>query len=291
MLVPVAASGGWTKFLDYGFFNKSTYLRVAGVPYLDELVTFLRTLVPGGSFDVLAFVKHQPILMPLFVVSAVIASCPALWRAERAAGVLVSLAAAELLTLFPRADIDHVIPGVPGMLVVLLAAWHLGRARWTGRGARLISAAVLLVVAAGVAVRFGASAAAIASEGRVWPELPHLRHVLMRRARSEELAAQARALRAAAPSGRLFLLVPNAGLYYLISGLGNPTPFDYPLGTAFGTEGEADLARAIADGRVRQVCMTIVAGQMAPERLQRAVLTGLHPVSDLGACTLYERRE
>ncbi len=83
VLVPVAASGGWEKFLDYAFLNKTTYVRVAGVPYYDELATFLRTLVPGGSFDWLAFVRHQPIALPLLVAVAALASAPTLLRADR----------------------------------------------------------------------------------------------------------------------------------------------------------------------------------------------------------------
>ncbi len=126
---------------------------------------------------------------------------------------------------------------------------------------------------------------------RVWCDLPHLRYVLMPHARAMELAAEAEAMRTAAASGRLFLLVPNAGLYYLISGVRNPTPFDYPLGTAFGRAGEADLVRAVSDGRLRRVCMTTVTGRMAAERLQDAVVTSLRPAADLGACILYTRPE
>jgi hypothetical protein len=148
-----------------------------------------------------------------------------------------------------------------------------------------------LAVAAGIAIRLGASVVAMSDGQRGWSDLPHLRHVLMPDARAVELAAEAHALGAAAPSGRLFLLVPNAGLYYLVSGVRNPTPFDYPLGTAFGRAGEDDLVRAISDGRLRRVCMKTVTGRMAPERLQDAVITSLRPTADLGACTLYTRPE
>ncbi len=115
----------------------------------DELATFLRTLVPGGSFDWLAFVRHQPIALPLLVAVAALASAPTLLRADRAAAILLCLATAELLTLYPRADIDHVVPGVPGLLVVLLALWHRNRTRVPGAAARLAVGAMGLAVAGG----------------------------------------------------------------------------------------------------------------------------------------------
>lgn len=303
-LAPVALNGGWQKFLDYGFFNKTTYLRVAGVPYGEELATFLRSHQPGASFDFLAAVRNQPFLLPLLLVPAVVVLLRARQDAARGARVVLCLALVETATLYPRADIDHVIPGVPGMLVALLTAWHIGLLRITsstsgerdrdcrpkaGRWTHVVEAACMLVVVAGVVVRLGASAAAMASDGREWSRLPHLRHVLIPRTRSVELERQAQRLREAAPGGELFLLVPNAGLYYLVSGLKNPTPFDYPLETAFGRTGEGDVAQSMAEGRLRQVCMTPVVGRMAPERLQHAVLAHLSPEADLGACTLYRR--
>jgi hypothetical protein len=298
-LIPVAASGGWEKFLDYGFLNKGTYVRVARVPYLEELAAFVASLRPGPAFDLLWIVKRQALLLP----PAVVASMAAAWRVRArqplAATVVAVVAATEMATLFPRADIDHVIPAVPGFLVVILFAWHA----WTGphtdssvpgnvgtlrRWSSLAGTAVVAVVLAACAARLSASGVALVSAGRTWSSLPHLRHVLIPRTREAELSAHAAALREEARGGSLFLLVPNAGLYYLVSGVKNPTPFDYPLGTAFGRTGEDELSDAVASGRVRRLCMTPVEGTMAPERLQRAVLAGLQRRADLGPCTLYE---
>lgn len=106
--------------------------------------------------------------------------------------------------------------------------------------------------------------------------------------RARGLEKEASALRVTAPGGRLFLLMPNAGLYYLVSGVRNPTPFDYPLVTAFALTGEADLAESIARGELREVCMAPMAGPLPPEPLQRTVLAYMSARADLGACTLYE---
>ena len=297
ILIPVAWSGGWEKLLDYGFLNKGTYLRVGRVPYFEELGTFVATLRPGPGFDAVLAVKGQPLLLPLLLVTSLVAAWHLRWSQPVAAATVAVLAAAELGTLFPRADVDHVVPAVPGFLVAILFAWQVAIERNRGRAGRRpgeaawsrpASAAILVLVLAVCLVRLSASGAAIVSPARTWSSLPHLSGVLVPRAREAELGTRANALRGAAVDGSLFLLVPDAGLYYLVSGLRNPTPFDYPLGTAFGRTGEADLAAAIEAGRVTRVCMSTVAGTMAPGRLQAAVAAHLQPRTDLGACTLYE---
>jgi hypothetical protein len=117
--------------------------------------------------------------------------------------------------------------------------------------------------------------------------LPHLRWIVMRRAQVAGLERDAAAFREAAAREPVFLLVPNAGLYYLVSGVRNPTPFDYPLVTAFGRTGMADVAARIEQGTLPQVCMRPVTGLMAPEPLQRTVRARLKPAANLGPCVLY----
>ena len=297
LLIPVAWAGGWGKFAEYAALAKGTYLRVGRVPYYEEVGTFLGSLRPGPAFDPLQAVKGQPLLLPVVLIAGFVAA----WRVRRsqpvAAATVAALALAELATLFPRADIDHVIPAVPGFLVAILFAWHVlaerdaagVRSRGRAAGIRVASAVCLLVVTVACAVRLSASVGALVSPARTWSALPHLVGVLVPRAREAEMAASARSLRAAAVNGSLFLLMPNAGLYYLVSGVENPTPFDYPLVTAFGRSGEADLAVAIASGRIDRVCLSPVTGTMAPERLQRAVVSHLVARENLGPCTLRAR--
>jgi hypothetical protein len=290
-IIPVAVGGAWPAFIDYAFLNKGTYLSVAGISYVGELAAFVASIRPSPSFDPVAFVKHQPLVLPLLLVPALAAVAYVRRGARLAASLLAGLALAEAASIFPRADLPHVVPAAPGMLVVLLAAWHAGAPTRTPSWKHLAEAACVLVVAAGIAVQLAASVASVARGRRVWSGLPHLRHVLVPRAREAALEAGARALRAAAPSGRLFLLTPDASLHYLVSGVKNPTPFDYPLISAFGLSGEADLVRAIDQGRLREVCMAPVNGPLAPARLQQAVVDHLSATADLGPCVLYTFRE
>jgi hypothetical protein len=289
-LAPVVAGGAWRPFLDYAFLNKGTYLSVAGLSYVGELAEYFELLRPAAAFDHDNVVKQQPILLPLLLLPALAVLARARRRIDVGMTLVAGLALAEAVSLFPRPDLEHVVSAAPGMLVVALAAWHAGGSGLTAAWRTAVEAVCILAVIAGLSVRLGASASALASDDRAWSDLPHLKHVLMYRSRAAQLAAHARALRTAAPSGRLLLLVPDASLYYLVSGLVNPTPFDYPLVTAFGRTGETGLVRSIEDGRLRQVCMRPVAGPMAPAILQQAVLARLQVTADLGACVLYNTR-
>jgi hypothetical protein len=283
-------SGGWQRFLDYAFLNKGTYLRVAGVSYPEELWEYL-ALLGLGPGNPLAVVQRQPLVLPILLVPALAIVVVGRQRLRGGAALPIALALAEAASLQPRPDLEHVVPAVPGMLVVMLAAWHVGAWRLTPTWRRSLAAACMLAIAAALAVRLGASATALAGDSRDWSHLPHLRGVLMYREQLAELDARARALRAAAPSGRLFLLLPDASLYYLISGLENPTPFDYPLVTAFGRTGEAEMVDSLAAGRLGQVCMRPIEGSMAPARLQDAVRLHLRPKANLAVCTLYGPRQ
>jgi hypothetical protein len=140
-------------------------------------------------------------------------------------------------------------------------------------------------------VRGAAAIASVADETRIVSTTPHLRWLVMPRAHLDEIERAGARLREAGARGPLMLLVPNAGLYYMISGLRNPTPFDYPLVTAFGRTGLDDTAVRIESGAIPQVCMKRVSGLLAPDRVQRAVATVLEPAEDLGICTLYRRRD
>ena len=51
------------------------------------------------------------------------------------------------------------------------------------------------------------------------------------------------------------LVVPEAGFYYLVTGLANPSPFDYPLATAFGRHGLELLVDSLSQKRLNTVCL------------------------------------
>jgi hypothetical protein len=119
------------------------------------------------------------------------------------------------------------------------------------------------------AVRRGVRGAAIAftAASAVWLAAPHVRELVRGRARladlphftgvltsaraideagtlAETLAEEARAGR------RPFVCAHQAGFWQLVSGIPNPTPFDYTMNASFGPTGQAAVIAAIVDGRI-----------------------------------------
>ncbi len=79
-------------------------------------------------------------------------------------------------------------------------------------------------------------------------------------------------------------------MWYVLSGVHNPTPFDYPLVTAFGLEGQATVRQAIIEGEITVVCMEPPTGYYLTAReLEDYVLQAMRPGEDVGACQLYHR--
>ena len=74
--------------------------------------------------------------------------------------------------------------------------------------------------------------------------------------------------------GTVFLLRPDAAVWYVATGLRNPTPYDYPLASPFGPDGQQVLATNLASGRVRYCCWApSLAGALAPTYLEEYVAT------------------
>ncbi|MEO6512737.1 MAG: hypothetical protein ABIO16_17190, partial [Nocardioides sp.] len=73
-------------------------------------------------------------------------------------------------------------------------------------------------------------------------------------------------------SGTVFLLRPDAAVWYLATGLRNPTPYDYPLASPFGPDGQRVLALNLGNGSVRYCCWKPAeAGALTPAELEAYV--------------------
>jgi hypothetical protein len=98
-------------------------------------------------------------------------------------------------------------------------------------------------------------------------------------------------LKQAVPEGEVFLLIPDAAVYYLLSGLRNPTPFDYPEIQTLGIDGEDKLIEAIGRGQIRTVCAGAAADRpLTPLKLLRHVERNMKREAGLGFCVLYRGR-
>ena len=224
--------------------------------------------------------------MPVVLVALALA-----WRrthgGERGRVVIVlAFTLAAVASIYPRADISHVSFVVPTVVVGGLYA-----ARMLVSEAHLrVAAVVLLVVFVPAALARGAGPVVQLAQGTtVLSSLPHTRGVSPSTPRSKTRSAAPRTRSPPSPA-QVFLATSEAGILYLVSGVENVTPYDYPLATTFGRDGEEQLAAEIEQGRFAAVCVNFASEtDMVPRRLVEAIEGSLVPGEDLGSCRIYRR--
>lgn len=292
ILLPVWWSGGLAKMIDYAFVNKRTYLRLGGISYFDGLREFGLALASPLAQGALRRIHGYLIfLLPLLTLGGLALVWRRLARAERKLIEMVGcFIGAALLALYPRADGMHLSYVVPILLVGLLAVWQRLQERWRAPCPAWFERVAALLMVGWVVLFLANSIRKLHSDQTAWVDLPHYRYTLLHRDDLVLKQAQTERLRAQMAGEPVLLLLGVAGFYYLATELKNPTPFDYPLATAFGTHGEADTIAALAQKRIRAVCLQRQAGQLAPVRLERYVIENLQREEDLGECTLYRVR-
>ena len=95
----------------------------------------------------------------------------------------------------------------------------------------------------------------------------------------------------------MFVLLPGASLAYLTSGVRNPTPYDYPLATTFGQDGEDDVVAAARSGRLRRACIAPPRSQewvglepLRPTQLESRLRRAMARERDLSFCVVFRAR-
>ncbi|MGH3041666.1 MAG: hypothetical protein ACRDNG_08015 [Gaiellaceae bacterium] len=297
-LVPVAITGGLDRFAEYGLSNKGTYVERGGVSYFRGLLGSIgnardrATAGEGWRDAVYSVLPAQQVLLFLLVPTVLVLLAFVWLRSagaeRRRAGVVGLFLLAAVAALYPLADGAHVRFVAP---VILLAAWFAldGLAGGiSGRGRRLAAIAIAVVLVPGAAVRTAWPVLRVVDQDARPSTLPHARWILIEPERELLIRRTGRSLARQATRGTVFLATPEAGFYYLESGVDNSTPYDYPLVTAFGRTGEAELAAEIERGEVDAVCMRYhVRPERIPWQLVAAVQTSMDGRRYLPACRIY----
>jgi hypothetical protein len=188
---------------------------------------------------------------------------------------------AAFLGIFPRAGRTHLTFVIPELLIGLAYAWLLVKPHLTVRWIRLIQAGLVLWFGTGLAFMLMNLLVKVSTADYQISNLPHFRGVLMNSDKLKEIHSFAQSLtEEVASNERAFILSPYAGFYYLVSGLKNPTSFDYPLATAFGCNGESEVIAAIS----RREIDTVFLGPQLNE-------PSLHPVLLAGYIQGHMKRE
>jgi 4-amino-4-deoxy-L-arabinose transferase-like glycosyltransferase len=290
LLAPVAAEGSASAFYDDAFAGKSTYLEHAAVSPL-EGVRRAFDWVEDGSFHAsyrllgLYWLALFPIAAGALAATAWIAA-RAKWRGDPA--VVFLFTAAAVATAVPRIDAQHLLYAAPVVLVG--AAYAVTRlARGARAGATILVAIALVPGALAVAVR---PPALLVTGNERLSELPHFRGALVSEDEEAVATRTSGALARAADGEPAFLLLGEAGFYYLITGIENPTPFDIPQLTAFGSDGQDDVERAISNGAIDTACVDDTPEYaLDPIRLMAFVEQHMVAGPDAGPCRIYRARD
>ncbi len=278
----VAARGGVARPLVQRLLrNKTSFVSTGGSGFLSGWRESLTGAAEPRSAGRAAWAGYALTVVGgvLVGVDAVRAAAFGQHRAESVATVGLALVAAA--ALWPRADPVHVRNVAPLWVGVAVVA----AGRWSPDLAALVAAVVLL---AGL----GALVVALRERSRFRPAPPTggpLDGLDPAPWDVEGIAASAADLRAIT-GGSVFLLRPDAAVWYLLSGLRNPTPYDYPFASTFGPTGQQQLAANLSSGRVRFCCWVPAnAGPLTPVVLEDCV-TGLPVVARIGAGTVVTAR-
>ncbi len=251
-LLPTIVHGGFADFLRFALRNKVTYLANASVSYASYV-----NLTPIGEIrlsGVLEGLREWGVSVPFLLPGLIVIL--SVWAlvcrsADRRLGATLLMTAAAMAGIYPRPDSAHLQIAVPALLlstVVLLdRCVRLGKALGRFLSASAIGAVLLIS-----ALRLQAIDRPTRSVDVEIPELAGLRLVPAAR---DSLLVQREDVRTGAAGRATLLLHPAAPVLYLISGVRNPTPYDYPLVTPFGPQGQQQVLSAIAAGTLRQVCL------------------------------------
>jgi len=292
-LLPVVVTGAFGRFVDYGFTGKGEYIHTHAsyVDALHRVEHFAVTARSPGQAETAFWAL--PALLPLVALAAAIALLALRARTRVPFAIpLVAASCASALALYPRADAVHVAYVSAPFVILTAYALSVLRPHVRPNVARLCFVAVSLVVAAAVVLVAKLSIRTAVEPDARLSTIPHFRGAFISLGEERKYLAQAEALRAAAGSRPLFILVPNAAFAYLTAGIRNPTAFDFPYNSTFGRDGERRVVDEIAAGRIRRVCLGDVDefNGREPQRLVRYVRANMDRGAPVAYCTLYTRR-
>ncbi len=281
LVAALAALGALPAFVDYAFVGKRHYLEHAGVHFLDGLSVQLAPQIT--SYFEVATWGIAPFVAGPLAIGALFGAIAAGRREERRwrACVLLFVGAAQG-AVYPRADLAHLNYGLPTALLGLACLlpqlprrlFRVAMTFWLGW-----SSAAVLVQSAATYDRYATTEAG-------W--LPSLRGARFAPGVQLGLLHEATTLVALTAGEPLFILKPNAARYYLLTGLRNPTPFDYPLRTTFGSDGEQRLIQRIGAHRLSRVCLgNEVPARLLPAALITAVRERMYLRGEVAPCRLY----
>lgn len=292
LLLPVLLTNSIREFWDYGFGNKALYLELGRVSFIYQWLQSIPSL-SGLSFDRLQSF-HVDTLYLLAPVTLIALLVLILKRPRDKIGWIVLLfAAAAFIGAFPRVDSVHMSNTAPLILIAASYIWGQWSSGLSRPIRRLTKFAVILWFVAGLTFLFQPRLHRLVSGGFEVSTLQHFQGALIQRGYYRVIQRQLVELVGSGDIESPLLVFPNASFYYLLTGYKNPTPFDYPLATAFGSQGEANVIRELSQGAIHRVCFRSAAESgvgeaLRPRQLEEFITTQMVPVRELDLCTEFQ---
>ena len=285
-------NGALDSFFEYAYYSKDAYLQYAKISYLKEWGALFAT-ADWSSLTVLKdrFLRAQyffPCLFCLITLSAVVFR-----PAERRRAVLTLLfCGAGLAVLFPRADLDHISFAAPFSVCGMVIGGYLlfpGMAQ--AKVGRRLGMIFTIWLAAGFCTLLQPAREYLAGS-RVFSDIPVFYGAAASRNHLERDHETAARLRETFGQEPMIIQALWAPYYYLLSGLHNSSPYDYPLKSVFGRAGERALVERIRAGEIVAVCYAGFPYKIAPLEpnvLSSYITTSMEAGRDLGICREYKR--
>ena len=288
ILLPVWWSGGFPAFFEYGFTNKHKYLRSARIGYFDSMKMLADS--PVALF----------VLLPYLLPWATLALLLLAWQradslAKRRIAVVIGFVGMNCLGIYPRADLAHVRHLVPVCVLGWLCAWHALRIGEIGPAMVLLRKALTMCFVAVFCLFLIAIFFPLASRDYQFSTLKHFRGTVLHKDTQSRMEAWQTDLNEKIPADQqAFFVSIDAAFYYLLTQRQNPTPFDYPVATTFGSQGEEGVASAFAQGKIDKVLLDFRSYEAFPNQkptlLIRSVLEHGESDSTFGDSKIYRSR-
>jgi hypothetical protein len=291
----VAATGSTAAFASNVFSGKSDYLDTFTGGYLPGL-QHLDQVLPWVGPRAAAYANRIWLtgsLVPIVAVAAAGAAIIVVRARRRPAVALGLFALVAVAASVPRNGPQHLAETAPIFLAVAAGSVGLLAPALSARPAARVLTAILAVWLGIAVVAVGWRAVeSFPHEGESLRGLPHLTGALSSTRTRRNARVVGESLHAAG-AGTVFIVRPDAGFYYLVDDLRDPTPYDFPGVSDLGADDQDGVIRLLERGSVRWVCVPpppargTSVSPTRPLRLEAYVRRHYVRVGIAHSCTLY----